>query len=206
MRPLLLVPVLALLFGCSLTPREKMACRRAEAVLTGIGAAGDPLAAVCGEEMAAVNASTGADQIPKEEVLVTPEAAQANTLAIRADTANRIKLKGFFGNLVDEIGKRWPLVAGLAGVVAALWKTLTARSAQNAVEGMVNAGLDLRQQAKDGKLLSEQSVKDVLAFWNSLYGSKDVIKTFLADAKAAWSPPPDPPHTTIVETQGNKPT
>jgi hypothetical protein len=176
-----------LLAGCSLTYREKVGCRRAEVVLTAYGQAGDALAAACAEEVAAINASTGADQIPDAEVQVTPEAARANAEQIRAATAVRLKLKGFLGNLLDELGKRWPLFAAAGGLAAALWRSLAAKGAQDAVEGLVHAGMDLRDQAKDGKLVSEESVTKVLAFWNSLYGAGKVVKGALADAKAAWA-------------------
>lgn len=101
MRGLLIAALLLCVGGC-LSERGKIACRRAEMVLTAYGQQGDKLAAECGKEMAQVNADTDADKIPDSLVELTPEAAKANASAIQTARETRQEVvaagKGLLGN------------------------------------------------------------------------------------------------------------
>ncbi len=188
MRYLLLVFLATLPFGC-VSPAHKTADRRAELYATGKGKQGDPVGAAVGREMAAVNADTGADRIPADQVPLTPEAADANEKVIRQNTATRLQLKGFFGSLADEVANRWPLGCAALGLGIALWRSLAARQAGQALAGTVQAGMDLRDLAAKGQPITEDTIKQVFAFWNRLSGAGKAVEGALADAKAAWKPP-----------------
>lgn len=165
---------------------HKVADRRAELYAKGQG---DPVGQAVGREMAAVNADTGADQIPAADVPLTAEAADANEKTIRQGTATKVRLKGFFASLLDELGQRWPLFGAAGGLGVALWRSLVARQAGQALTGTVQAGLELRDMATKGQPLTEDAIKQVFSFWNQLSGAGKTVEGVLTDLKTAWKPP-----------------
>ena len=173
--------------GCMPYP-VKMAYRQAEVFCKQEGANGNEKAAAIGNGLAAANHYTGADSIPDNEVDIDPPAVKANTDKIGKAQAVKDAAKGFLGNLLDELGKRWPLFCGAAGLSLALWKAISERKAQSAVTGLAHAGMDIRDKIKAGEVLTEDGVKSIFAFWNEAKGARPLVESILATVKAAWKP------------------
>jgi hypothetical protein len=108
---------LAVLAGGCLTQRGKVACKRAEIVLTDRGANGDALAAACGAEMAQVNMDTGACSVALTAADITPEAAAANSAAIQAARETRAMIWGYAKTIAQKAAESWPPLAGILGAL-----------------------------------------------------------------------------------------
>jgi len=180
---------LALCTGC-VTRNVKVATRRSTAVLESKGAEGDKLSAACAVEMGQVCLELGADKIPAEEIVLTPEAALAGAAAIQEDLAFREKVLGFFGNLGKSLAGNWPWVGTAFGMITALVAAIRGLvKAKGAVTASVALFQDIKTKLGDG--VSLQDFKDIMesakkngspieAGARELY---DAYKSWLAAAK-----------------------
>jgi len=133
MRMLVVVPLLCAISGC-FTYRGKVACKRAELVLTDRGQKGDELAAACGKEMAQTNLDTGASEVALTAADLTPEAATANTAAIEAARETRETVVAAGKGLLGSAPWGGAILAALGGA-GALWLRL--RKARAVLETVV---------------------------------------------------------------------
>lgn len=124
MRALFVILCLVFCAGC-ITQRDRVAYKRAELVLIDRGAAGDALAAACGEEVANANLDTGAGEVALGPADLTPEAAKANSAAIAQARAGRQAIVGALQRAGSYLTDRWPelgVIVTLVGAGAAAWK------------------------------------------------------------------------------------
>lgn len=120
MRLWIVAPFLLSLAGC-LTHRDRVAYKRAELVLQDRGAAGDELAAACGEEVANANIDTGASEVALGPADLTPESAKANSAAIKAARQTRQEIVAAGKGLLGSAGPWGATALALLTGAGALW-------------------------------------------------------------------------------------
>lgn len=192
----LIVVVLAVLAAGCVTARDRVAIVRGMLFAQQEGgelgqAVADELAQVAVDVGALdVDPATGAI-VPKDvdpkTVEVSAPAARENAAGIAAERKTRRAVLTFLGEFGKELLSRAPWGSAAITLLLAGWALIRKRAVQGALNGMVNAGMDLRDKAKAGEPLGEAAIKAVFAFWSQASGAKADVESTLDAAKKSWT-------------------
>lgn len=165
------------------------------------------------DQLAQVERQQGSPKAPLPVIDFTrPTTDQVGTAAgminaekLRATNDARGAVLAVITGALERGARTGGWIGAACGLGLALWQLIAKRKVreladklQDAAVGMVHSGMELRDRARAGEVLNEQTIKNVLDFWNATQDAKGTVGKLLAEVKTAWGSPAAPAPTTTT--------